>query len=46
MRRKFAENAISASPSSPEELGQLLASETAKWEKVIREKGITIKPEE
>jgi tripartite-type tricarboxylate transporter receptor subunit TctC len=46
MRRKFAENAISPSPTSPEELGQLLRSEIAKWDKVIREKGITIKPEE
>jgi tripartite-type tricarboxylate transporter receptor subunit TctC len=46
MRRKFAENAISASPTSPEELGQLLQSEIVKWDKLIREKGITIKPEE
>jgi tripartite-type tricarboxylate transporter receptor subunit TctC len=46
MRRKFAENAISPSPTSPEELGQLLRSEIAKWDKVIREKGITIKPED
>ena len=46
MRRKFAENAISPSPTSPEELGQLLASEIAKWDKLIREKGITIKPED
>ena len=46
MRRKFAENAISPSPTSPDELGQLLRSEIAKWDKVIREKGITIKPED
>jgi tripartite-type tricarboxylate transporter receptor subunit TctC len=46
MRKKFAENAISASPTSPEELGALLRSEITKWDKVIREKGITIKPEE
>jgi tripartite-type tricarboxylate transporter receptor subunit TctC len=46
MRRKFAENAISPSPTSPEELGQLLRSEIVKWDKVIREKGIIIKPEE
>jgi tripartite-type tricarboxylate transporter receptor subunit TctC len=46
MRRKFAENAISPSPTSPAELGQLLRSEIAKWDKVIREKGIIIKPEE
>ena len=46
MRRKFAENAITPSPTSPEELGQLLKGEIAKWDKVIREKGITIKPED
>jgi tripartite-type tricarboxylate transporter receptor subunit TctC len=46
MRKKFAENAISASPTSPQELGTLLQSEIAKWDKVIREKGIVIKPEE
>jgi tripartite-type tricarboxylate transporter receptor subunit TctC len=46
MRRKFAENAISASPTSPEELGQLLRSEITKWDKLIREKGIVIKPED
>jgi tripartite-type tricarboxylate transporter receptor subunit TctC len=46
MRRKFVENAVSASPTSPEELGALLKDEIAKWDKVIREKGIVIKPEE
>ncbi len=46
MRRKFAENAISPAPTSPQELGELLRSENAKWEKLIREKGITIKPED
>jgi tripartite-type tricarboxylate transporter receptor subunit TctC len=46
MRRKFAENAITPSPTSPDELGQLLKSEIAKWEKLIREKGIVIKPED
>ncbi|HEY2228985.1 MAG TPA: tripartite tricarboxylate transporter substrate binding protein [Xanthobacteraceae bacterium] len=46
MRRKFAENAITPSPTSPDELGQLLKGEIAKWDKVIREKGITIKPED
>jgi tripartite-type tricarboxylate transporter receptor subunit TctC len=45
MRRKFAENAVTPSPTSPQELGQLLKSEIAKWDKVIRENGITIKPE-
>ena len=46
MRRKFAENAISPAPTSPEELGQLLRSENEKWDKLIREKGITVKPED
>jgi tripartite-type tricarboxylate transporter receptor subunit TctC len=46
MRRKFAENAISPAPTSPQELGELLRSENAKWKKLIREKGITIKPED
>lgn len=46
MRRKFAENAVSPAPTSPAELGTLLKSEIAKWDKVIREKGIVIKPED
>jgi tripartite-type tricarboxylate transporter receptor subunit TctC len=46
MRRKFAENAISPSPTSPAELGALLKSEIAKWDKVIRDKGIVIKQED
>jgi tripartite-type tricarboxylate transporter receptor subunit TctC len=46
MRTKFAENAITPAPSSPDELGRFLKSEIAKWDKVIRDKGITIKPED
>ncbi len=46
MRKKFAEDAITPAPSSPDELGRFLKSEIAKWDKVIREKGITIKPED
>jgi tripartite-type tricarboxylate transporter receptor subunit TctC len=46
MRKKFAEDAITPAPSSPEELGRFLKSEIAKWDKVIRDKGITIKPED
>jgi tripartite-type tricarboxylate transporter receptor subunit TctC len=46
MRRKFAENAISPAPTSPAELGALLKSEIAKWDKVIRDKGIVIKPQD
>jgi tripartite-type tricarboxylate transporter receptor subunit TctC len=46
MRHKFADNAISPSPTSPQELGELLQNEMTKWDKLIREKGITIKPED
>ena len=46
IRKTFRENAITPAPSTPEELGVFLKSEIAKWDKVIREKGITIKPED
>ena len=46
MRKTFRENAITPAPSTPDELGVFLKSEIAKWDKVIREKGITIKPED
>jgi tripartite-type tricarboxylate transporter receptor subunit TctC len=46
MRQKFAENAITSAPSTPEQLGGFLKSEIAKWDKVIREKNIVIKPED
>jgi tripartite-type tricarboxylate transporter receptor subunit TctC len=43
VRRKLAENGVTASPSSAEEFGELISRETARWAKVIRDKGI--KPE-
>jgi tripartite-type tricarboxylate transporter receptor subunit TctC len=46
MRRKLGDSALSASPSTPDQLGQLLKSEIARWNRVIREKGIIIKPED
>jgi tripartite-type tricarboxylate transporter receptor subunit TctC len=39
-RRKMEENGIAAAPSTPEEFGALLRSEIARWERVVREKGI------
>jgi tripartite-type tricarboxylate transporter receptor subunit TctC len=44
-RRRLADNAVTAAPNSPEEFGDLLKSEIARWSRVIREKGIIIKPE-
>jgi tripartite-type tricarboxylate transporter receptor subunit TctC len=46
LRRKLADSAVSAAPSTPEELGVLLRSEIVRWERVIREKNIIIRPEE
>jgi len=43
VRRKLADNGVTASPSSADEFGELIRSETARWAKVIRDKGI--KPE-
>jgi tripartite-type tricarboxylate transporter receptor subunit TctC len=45
-QKVFVENAITAAPSSPEELGRFLRSEIAKWDKLIRDNGISIKPED
>jgi tripartite-type tricarboxylate transporter receptor subunit TctC len=43
IRRRLAENGVTASPSTAAEFGELIRSETARWAKVIRDKGI--KPE-
>ncbi len=43
VRRRLVDNGVTVSPSSPEEFARLIASETARWGKVIRDKGI--KPE-
>jgi tripartite-type tricarboxylate transporter receptor subunit TctC len=45
LRDRLADNAVTAAPTSPEEFGDLLKSEIARWSRVIREKGIIIKPE-
>jgi len=44
-RRRLSDNAVTATPTTPEEFGDLLKSEIARWNRVIREKGIVIKPE-
>jgi len=43
VRRKLIDNGVTASPSSATEFGELISRETARWAKVIRDKGI--KPE-
>jgi tripartite-type tricarboxylate transporter receptor subunit TctC len=40
MRTRFAENGVSAMGGSPEELAALIAEETVRWRKVVREIGI------
>jgi len=40
VKRRLIENGVTVSPSSPEAFGQLIAGETAKWGKIIRDKGI------
>jgi tripartite-type tricarboxylate transporter receptor subunit TctC len=39
-RTKFKENGVSAMGGSPEDLAMLIADETARWRKVVREIGI------
>jgi tripartite-type tricarboxylate transporter receptor subunit TctC len=43
VRHRLTENGVTVSPSSPEAFARLIASETARWGKIIRDKGI--KPE-
>src|SRR5262249_4479655 len=38
--RRLVENGVTVSPSSPEAFAGLISSETARWGKVIRDKGI------
>ena len=38
---KMEANGIAAAPTTPEEFASLVKSEIARWERVIREKGIT-----
>jgi tripartite-type tricarboxylate transporter receptor subunit TctC len=41
-RTRFAENGVSAMGGSPEELAALIAEETARWRKVVREIGVQV----
>ena len=43
LRRRLIENGVTVSPSSPEAFANLITSETTRWGKIIRDKGI--KPE-
>jgi tripartite-type tricarboxylate transporter receptor subunit TctC len=40
VRRELRENGVTVSATSPEAFGRLIASETERWGKIIREKGI------
>jgi tripartite-type tricarboxylate transporter receptor subunit TctC len=40
IRRRLIENGVTVSPSTPDGFANLIADETARWGKVIREKGI------
>jgi tripartite-type tricarboxylate transporter receptor subunit TctC len=42
MREKLAQTGVDAESSTPEQLGQLLRSEVAKWAKIIQAAGIPI----
>ena len=40
IRRRLVENGVTVSPSSPDAFANLIANETARWGKIIRDKGI------
>jgi len=40
VRRRFAENGVSTMGGTPEELTELIRSETARWRKVVKETGV------
>ena len=42
VRKKLAEQALDAAGSSPEQLGEHFAKETAKWAEVIQSSGVTL----
>ena len=42
MREKLAQAGVDAESSTPEQLGQLLRADTAKWAKIIKSQGIPI----
>jgi len=43
IRRRLIESGVTVSPSSPDAFANLITSETTRWGKIIRDKGI--KPE-
>jgi tripartite-type tricarboxylate transporter receptor subunit TctC len=40
VRRRFAENGVSTIGGTPEDLTELIKSETARWRKVVKETGV------
>jgi len=44
-RAKLADNGVSATGGSPEDLSALIAAETARWRKVVREIGVKVQAE-
>jgi tripartite-type tricarboxylate transporter receptor subunit TctC len=40
VRRRFAENGVSTIGGTPEDLTELIRSETARWRKVVKETGV------
>jgi tripartite-type tricarboxylate transporter receptor subunit TctC len=44
VKAKFRATGAEASGSTPEQLADLVKSDTAKWRKVIREAGIKLEP--
>jgi tripartite-type tricarboxylate transporter receptor subunit TctC len=44
-RVKLAENGVSATGGSPEDLVALIAAETTRWRKVVKEIGIKVQAE-
>jgi tripartite-type tricarboxylate transporter receptor subunit TctC len=44
-RAKLADNGVSATGGSPDDLTALIAAETARWRKVVREIGVKVQAE-
>jgi tripartite-type tricarboxylate transporter receptor subunit TctC len=40
VRRRFAENGVSTIGGTPQDLTELIRSETARWRKVVKETGV------
>ncbi len=45
IRLKLADNGVSATGGSPEDLTALIAAETARWRKVVKEIGVKVQAE-